>query len=555
MPVDRKPARATTWLKIALLCAVIAVDVAVWPELWREMGAAGFLRVPLAFLVLAFGLVCAAFTQPALLRWFYALALAIGAFLVLGYRFSVGSVTSYYDFATTIDARSAAPDALAMYGLDIAAAALVACLTGLAIAIRPPSLANLPRWLSRLAASVPLLVFAALVAILNARQGQARGIPSSWQGLGFSALYAVDLNQSTAGPRQEVSVPRTGDPARGDIVLVVDESVSGNYLDLNAPGGARSGLAEAPRGWQVHDFGIASSITNCSMHTNVSLRFGAQMDDFKQRVATGPSIWAHAQAAGYRTVYLYGQRGGVNENFFTDAERAEIDDARYFEDVAMIDRDHRLAAELVDLFNNDTAEFILVNKAGVHFPLTPMYPMGEGRFVPEVDADNADETAEFWQGYRNNYRNAIEWSVGGFFDIIMDGVRDDALPVTMVYTSDHGQTFYERGEPGSGTHCRGQPAIEEAAVPLLVVQHGGDRSLDWGGALADRHDASSQFRVFPSLLLAMGYDPQAARDAYGPSLIDRGDDPMVFAVGMHFRLGAEPRWFPLDPEQVFRPVQ
>lgn len=546
-------------VKFTLLLAVFAIDMTGWPELWREMGPTAFLRVPAAFAVLAVSLSCAAWVPFRGLRWAYAAVFALGTVSVLGYRFSVAAQPTYFDFVTMVDARSAWVDAFAMHGPATGLAVLASVLTFLAIATNPPP------WLSGKGrfrhgfklgiAILPALTFAALTIFLVERSGQVRGIPSAWQGLGFATIYGLETREGVTGTRQSVALARPRPQPAQDVVLIIDESVSANYLDLNAPGGGRSGLDERRPGWSISDFGIASSITNCSMHTNVSLRFGAQQGNFKERVATAPSIWAHARAAGLQTVYLYGQRGGLNENFMTDPERLEIDQSYYFPSVPMIDRDREIARLLAKRLANDQAEFILVNKAGVHFPLKDMYPPGTGRFQPESGYGSHTKDKQFWRLYQNNYRNAIDWSVGAFFDELFSRLGPVRPSATIFYTSDHGQTFYEHEPAGTVTHCRGQPAMEEGAVPLVVISSDPANGPDWNSAITARHDASSQFQIFSSLLLAMGYDQQAVTEAYGPSLLDQQSVPMAFAVRMYLRLGPEPLWKTIDPKKLYRPAQ
>ena len=533
-------------IKLGLLATVLAIDVAAWPALWAEMGPALFVRVIAAFAVLAGALLCAALVQNRVLRWIYAIIFAAGAWLVLGYRFSVGAATTYFDFVTVVDARSSALDALLLHWPAMLAAGGAAILTAIAVGMKPPPIA---RRFAFVIALVPVLAGAGIIGLLVERNGQGRGILSAWHGVGFAGLYAIDSFHGLAGERDAVSITRAGAAPVGDVILIVDESVSANYLDLNAEGGAYSGLAAKRPGWEVRDYGISASMTNCSMTTNVGLRFGAGREDFQRNVARAPSIWAYAKAAGMRTVYLYGQRGGYNENYMTNAERADIDDEVYFEDVPLAQRDQQIASELARRLNNGTPEFILASKAGAHFPLTGMYPSGQGRFMPEAEISALAKDAEFWRLYRNNYRNALEWSLGAFFDRLFAEAGAGSSPSTMIYTSDHGQTFYENEPPGSVTHCRRNAAMEEGAVPMVVIGNSGQSE----GEDAARRDASSHYQIFPSLLLAMGYDAEGVARDYGPSLGSRAQDPMTFAVQMHLRLGVEPGWVIIDPARVFRP--
>lgn len=555
---SRSRSSGIAWLKAGLLCLVLVPDLFRWPDLWAELGTAGFLRIPPVFAILALATVAAALVQGATLRWIFAAVLGAATMLIHGYQFSTGTDSTYFGFVTTVDARSALPDTIALYWRSLAASGATGLACALGVGLKPPPLGRRAR---TAAIIVPVVTAIALVVFLTGRQGQIRGIPAAWKGVGYAGLYMLDRAQGIGGERQEVTIGRTGDGFAGDIILIVDESVSGNYLDLNAPGGARSGLADPVPGWSITNFGIAASITNCSMQTNVGLRYGATRERYRQHIAAAPSIWAYARNAGLRTVYLYGQRGGFNENYVTDAERLEIDEQLYFRHVPFVERDHRIAEEIAARIDNGTREFILVNKVGTHFPLIASYPGDQGPFRPEADIDAGEKDAGFWRLYRNNYRNAIEWSVGQFFDRIFASAGQDrqgsGQGAVVIYTSDHGQTFFEREEAGSVTHCRVEgAAMEEGAVPLVVatMPPAVTSALpDWDAALPARNDATSQYRIFPTLLELMGYAPAEVREVYGPSITSQDADPMLFGVRMHLRFGPEPIWVRLDPDEVFRP--
>src|SRR3546814_19926024 len=64
------------------------------------------------------------------------------------------------------------------------------------------------------------------------------------------------------------------------------------------------------------------SVTNCSVGSNVTLRYGGTRKDYQRINGTQPSIWAYARKAGLRTVYIDSQRtGGALQNMMTDEER------------------------------------------------------------------------------------------------------------------------------------------------------------------------------------------------------------------------------------------
>src|SRR3546814_10073345 len=77
---------------------------------------------------------------------------------------------------------------------------------------------------------------------------------------------------------------------------------------------------------RIYNYGLAASVTNCSVGSNVTLRYGGTRKDYQRINGTQPSIWAYARKAGLRTVYIDSQRtGGALQNMMTDEERALID--------------------------------------------------------------------------------------------------------------------------------------------------------------------------------------------------------------------------------------
>src|SRR3546814_5774992 len=106
-----------------------------------------------------------------------------------------------------------------------------------------------------------------------------------------SDVCSSDLAVSDpARPREDVRlVPRPAPDSgtdRGDIVLIVDESIAARYLDINDPAGVRSGLARPPAGVHVANFGVAAAITNCSYGSNMTLRHGGTRAAYRRINAT-----------------------------------------------------------------------------------------------------------------------------------------------------------------------------------------------------------------------------------------------------------------------------
>jgi hypothetical protein len=519
-----------------------------------------FLAISFTFIALIFA---TAFTRSNAARWFYAVAFAVMSMPVIAYEHAAAATMDYFQFITLVDARSAAGNALAMYGWSFvyAAAASLALLLGIGVA--PSANAALrPKWV----AILPLLGAVLAVTLLFARNGGGlAGMPASWAGIGYGSIYVFDRLNGSTGPRQPVKLAIVNRPDQRDIVYIIDESIAGSYLDINGPTGVRSGLEKPRPGLAIHNFGLASSISNCSMTTNINLRFGGTRVQYRYILATQPSIWSYAKKAGYQTVYLYGQTGGRNENYMTDAERVDIDASHYFDRVAPIDRDQQIAAMIGDYSRNGRRDFILVNKFGAHFPVHDSYPPSNSHYQPAlprniawISNDNSDANrksvvgkADDWRLYRNSYRNTVTWTVGAFFEKLFD--RVSLADMIIIYTSDHGQTFHERGTPGVATHCYPDPQVEEMVVPLVVIEAASKAPSGWRDASNRNHNRSSHFRIFPSLLKLMGYDPETIRQTYGDALDSPRSDPMTSAAQMYLHSIGDTKWVDVNPASVIRP--
>ena len=497
------------------------------------------------------------------MRWTLAALLSVGAAFTLSYRIINAEDLSFFSFVTMLDSRSALADVIDSYAQALMIAALGALMVALGIGLAPSAKHRWPQWLC---AGAPVAGYIVLSTVLFVRNGEgAAALPPSWASLAYMPLYVSALREGRAGARQPVSIAPTGRRPAADIVVIVDESISGNYLDINGPQGVRSGLLEPRPGVAVHNFGLAASIANCSVQSNVTLRFGGTRDDYQRIIGSMPSIWSYAKASGMRTVMLYAQRKGSYENYMTEEERKDIDQMTWFEGVDAMHRDQAVAAKLVGLLNNDKAEFIYVNKVGAHFPLRDAYPTSHEYYKPtllhkqgwldEVDNDRNRRLVVGQQGdwtrYRNSYRNTLTWTVGTFFDTLLAGAKlGDA---TIIYTSDHGQTLHERGKPGLTTHCQSTPEIEEGVVPLVVIRSNTAKGLDWKAAAAAGRNKMSHYRIFPTLLSLMGYQEVDVERIYGYSLTQPQRDPMTFSVGMQIKFNSHPKWIHIPVDQVIQP--
>lgn len=552
------------WIKLLLLLVYLASFHAYYRERIDALGIGLPLVLYLGvFALLALALLLTAFTRPGWLRWALALAFTISAIFLDAYNRITDAYLTYSAFVSMVYAGAFVQEALQQYHYAITLAAARALLLLFGLGLRPGPTPWLPRLLPPVAPVLGLLV---LIAILFVRAGEgARGLPVMYTPLAYLSLFGYETLHDHVGPRQPVSLAQSGPAMARDIVLLIDESISGNYLDLNTPAGVTSHLAQAQPGVSIVNFGYAASIANCSADTNVTLRYGGTRGDYLRINSTQPSIWQYAKRAGLGTVYIDGQRTGGNlQNLMTETEKRDIDQFIQFDDTPVVQRDMAALERLVALLKDGKPQLIVVNKVGAHFPVHDKYPddflkyqpaLPRGRYVDIADTgtrDGFDGRAQDWVLYRNAYQNTVLWNVGEFFRRLF--AEGDLSQAVVLYTSDHGQDLHERGNPGLNTHCDSDPVPEEGLVPLVVIQGEGLRTLDWQAHLPANRNASSHYNLFPTLLKLMGYDGTAVSALYGRSLDMPTDDPFTFNVRFNARLGAKPDFRHIDLGQVVTPA-
>ncbi|MGP6433400.1 MULTISPECIES: sulfatase-like hydrolase/transferase [unclassified Pseudomonas] len=514
------------------------------------------------FLTLTFALLLTAYIRQTFIRHLFALTLFVSAVFFDVYTRVTADYLTYSSFVSLVYSGGFIQEAAYQYRGAIIHGLLNGLLLLFGIGLKPRHAMPVPNAL-RIAA--PLCGVLLLSAVLFVRAGEgARGLPIMYTPLAYLNLFGYEALHNTVGPREPVTLARNGPAVGHDIVLIIDESISGNYLDINAPFGVHSNLKQARPGVQIFNYGYAASIANCSADTNITLRYGGTRADYMRINSTLPSIWQYAKKAGMRTVYIDAQRTGGNlQNLMNDAEKKDIDEFVQFDQTSVRDRDMAAAAKLIELLNDDKPELVLINKVGAHFPVHDKYPdafmayrptLPRGQFT-EV-ADTGERTGfngqpDDWLLYRNAYKNTVLWNVGEFFArVFAQANLNNAL---LIYTSDHGQDLHERGNPGLNTHCGGDPVEEEGLVPLVVIQGDQLQTLDWSAQLAANKDRSSHYNIFPTLLQLMGYDLPGIEAVYGKPLSVATADEFTFNYRFNARLGAKPEWKHIDLNSIVTP--
>ncbi|MEK1844424.1 MAG: sulfatase-like hydrolase/transferase [Pseudomonas sp.] len=514
------------------------------------------------FVLLTVALFMTAYIRQTLIRHLFALVMSGSAVFFDVYTQVTAGYMTYSSFVSLVYSGGFIQEAAYQYRDAIISAMVSGLLLLFGIGLKPRRRAPLP---GALLVAAPVFGVLMLSTVLFVRAGEgARGLPIMYTPLAYLNLFTYEALHNTVGPREPVSLPRVDQPVGHDIVLIIDESISGNYLDINTPFGVHSNLKEPRPGVDIFNYGYAASIANCSADTNVTLRYGGTRADYMRINSTLPSIWQYAKKAGLRTVYIDSQRTGGNlQNLMNAAEQKDIDEFVQFDRTSVRERDMAAATKLIELLNDGKPELVVINKVGAHFPVHDKYPdafmayrptLPRGQFVEVADTgtrDGFNGQPDDWLLYRNAYKNTVLWNVGEFFARVF--AQADLSHALLIYTSDHGQDLHERGNPGLNTHCGGDPVEEEGLVPLVVISGSGLQTLDWQAQLPANKDRSSHYNIFPTLLQVMGYDLAGIEAVYGkPLSVPTGDD-FTFNYRFNARLGAKPEWKHIDLNSIVTP--
>lgn len=354
------------------------------------------------------------------------------------------------------------------------------------------------------------------------------GLPIQFSGLSQLINYTLSANPFN-GKRDlpETILKQPPTPHKQNIVLIVDESIRGDFIDLNHNQHITPFMLKNKD--KFINFGIAASGNNCSSNSNYILRTGGI---FKQLTSTlsNPYIWQYAKKAGYKTILLDLQNGTRLVNFLSSHELNYIDKQIPFKPIQ--DETYRdiVGAEQIKqiLKSSKSPVFLYVVKHGAHFNYIDKYPNSETQFTPTLKP-NETLTPSSRKRMLNTYKNAVRWSVDHFFETLFS----TAIPknTTIIYTSDHGQNLLDVSSH-TLTHCKqSSPYFMEGAVPLLIHTNIETIGNKFKQASIVNQDKVSHFEIYPTLLSLMGYDPQEIRNHYGTSLLDKITHPRQFSSG------------------------
>lgn len=487
-------------------------------------------------------LIIAAFQPNKKVRLAWALLLSVSASAAYMYTTISGSDLSVFDALSLWTAKHEAGRAMAFYGFGVVMALAVFITSFVVIASPPVPNGRWTRfglkWLSWTPV-VPVLLMSAIIVIKEG--GGSQAMPTQFHPLAVSLVTAKKIHSQTVPTRQLVKMKVGQTRAIKNIVMLVDESVRGDYLNWTA-GNPYTPILAANKS-KIVDFGMAASGANCSSYSNAILRFGPDPKNLVKTALTNPAIWQYAKKAGYRTVYIDGQSGlnkdpGLLQNFMTVGETAYIDKVVRFSGVANPQLDFELLKVIEKELQSDQPVFIYANKNGAHFPYDQGYPKSNTKFQPTVQQTGDDNT----KTRVNSYLNVINWSVDRFFGELFTKLNLDETAI--IYTSDHGQAVYN----GKLTHCStGNVDPREGLVPLFTMTENQQLKARFAKGAVLNAGRANHFLIRSTVLDMMGFPKSEILKKYGPSMFVQGSANVEFSAGDIFGVfRKEPHWTGID---------
>jgi hypothetical protein len=531
-------------LKLVLLAAFLLITnhgvAHRFADFWGRGYALGLVVFSGVWVISLAALTIAALLPALWMRLLWSIPIAVSTFAgVLSLEVAKTHLT-FYNVALYWAERTHLGDATEFYAAWIPIAA-AKTLVGIAAILLPP-VVRFPA--PRMLLFAPLAPIAVIVAMIGVEGGRGtKAFPEQFNGVAMMSALAISDSLGESVSRIPVQlVPRRAGAVR-HVFLIVDESVRGDFLDLNEPRDVTPYLLSQRQ--RIANFGYAVSGNNCSLFSNLILRYGGVRERLAESVHTYPSIWSSAKAAGYRTVYIDGQKSdGRLQNGMTVIERDQIDSFEQPDHLPYAERDFFVAKRLLEIARAPEPHFVYVNKWGTHFPFTQNYPPASANFVPAMEEGEPITTSR--ERLLNSYKNAVRYNVDGFFRALLQG---DFRNVAVIYTSDHGVNLLDHDNVL--THCNSTDPHElEGLVPLLAMS--GDPKLQGRFLEAARvnRDRASHFQIFPTLLELFGFDRAGVQAIYGPGLLERLlETDRAFSFGpVAGGSGLNVRWKPMPAD-------
>lgn len=313
-----------------------------------------------------------------------------------------------------------------------------------------------------------LLIFAAYCI-------NPKGLPILRDSMGSSmnALYEfANTARYYFVPREKFTANSRANP-QDNIVFILDESIRGDYVSANNTAVNTTTILEQylhkyPA--NLFNYGVMLSASTSSFGSRSAVLTGQnKFPDTELLTLRNPTIFDIAKANGYRTI-LMNVQGDLPDLVLHASDMANIDEVYLNDGELDSQRDYRADFNAADFLrkrlSSETGLFIFLEKMGAHVPYEDRYPSDEEQhqvFMPKMSS------GEFYSLDKrrkviNSYKNAVRYNLDNFFAHLFGDEPLSLKDCTIVYTSDHGQSFMEYGQ--LDFHTTGY--LEQALVPFVI---------------------------------------------------------------------------------------
>ncbi len=317
------------------------------------------------------------------------------------------------------------------------------------------------------------------------------------------------------GPPQGIAYARSrepvtyaaNEPAKNNVVFIVDESVRGDRLSVNGNTRKTTPTLDALfANDKIANWGIAAAGTTCSNTSNSLLLTGLdELPDKAFEIYRWPTIFQYAKAAGYKNHYFDGHTdvqwlGKDSDN----PDYGEWTKASDLGPMPRYERDAEIARRVKTILETSTGNFVWVHKYGVHLRYENSFP--NDRYGESLNGGEAAyEASQPEESLRAVYDQALTYNLESFFSTLLE--NGPTANTTYVYTSDHGQSLRDNGNMAS--HC--DESRSAAIVPLLMI---GEKLPS-----VDTQFKASHSNIFATLLDLMNFPESERGFPYRPSLL------------------------------------
>jgi heptose-I-phosphate ethanolaminephosphotransferase len=307
--------------------------------------------------------------------------------------------------------------------------------------------------------------------------------------------------------------PTLGIDAPRTVVIVLGESMRRGNLSLYGYDKKTTPNLDARRE-QLLIFNQAVAAANQTVPSVTMMLSSATVTD-PNKFLSVPSIIAAAKEAGYRTYWLSNQgRVGQFESKISlvaqDADTRVYTNTEFYGSVFDQKLLHPLQLALSD---SHPYKLIVVHLQGSHQSYESRYPaefnvFTAGQYTQAANGKRSTKQNEVMAEYDNSIRYT-DSLLGNIF------AQLDQVPGSMMlFVSDHGERFYENGEPSAG-HGYSNPTKTEFEVPFVVWCNGGCQP-EWKAAASQHRNlpfsTENVFHASANLLGLQMADYSAAAD-------------------------------------------